>query len=139
MSLFCYGVGCSIGGYLGGKMCDKLKIRLSSTVALFLFCFCCLLSMASSLIMQIWSALISCFFWGIVLYYLSANLMVICSRLYKGNPESFALTKQFHCFSFVIYQIVAMVTNNSLPVHYIMCFLLLLVIPAMWGVCKSPD
>lgn len=38
--------------------------------------------------------------------------MVICSRLYGGTSQSFALTKQFHSFAFVVYQVVAMCTNN---------------------------
>lgn len=137
--LFFYGLGCSIGGYLGGKLCDKLRIRISSTIALYLFCASCLFSIGASYIKQLWSARLACFCWGWVLYYLSANLMVICSRLYKGRPESFALTKQFHCFSFVIYQVVAMSTHNELPVSYIMYGLLTLSVPAMWGICKSPE
>jgi hypothetical protein len=89
--------------------------------------------------MAMWSAMISCFLWGFVLYYITSNLMVISSRLYEGKPESFALTKQFHCVSFIIYQIVAMTTNNSLPVIYIMIVLCLLGVPAILGICNSPQ
>lgn len=98
----------------------------------------CLFSIAAAYIMEMWAALVACFMWGFVLYFISATLMVICSRLYGGKPESFALTKQFHCFSFVIYEVVAMTTNNSIPVPYLMFALLALAIPAMWGICMSP-
>lgn len=72
------------------------------------------------------------------MYFLSANLMVICSKLYGGKPESFAITKQLHCFSFVIYQLVSMGTKNSLPVLYIMLAIIFFSLPAFWGVHKCP-
>lgn len=137
--LILYGCGCVVGGYFGGKLCDRLRIRLASTLVMYLFAMSCLFSMFADLHNELWSARMACFLWGLVLYYISANLMVICSRLYGGKPESFALTKQFHCFSFVVYQVVAMSTNNSIPVIYIMMVLLGLGIPAMWGICKSPS
>lgn len=101
--LLAYGFGCVIGGFLGGKLTDRLRIRISSVIILALYLISCLFSIVAAEILEMWSALISCFLWGFVLYYISAILMVICSRLYGGKPESFAVVKQFHCFSFVIY------------------------------------
>ena len=137
--LILYGCGCILGGYLGGKLCDRLRIRLSSMIVIYVFFMTCLFSMFAEIHKELWSARVGCFFWGFVLYYISANLMVICSRLYGGKPESFALTKQFHCLAFVIYQVVAMSTNNSLPILYIMIVLMGFGLPAMWGIIKSPN
>lgn len=136
--LFTYGIGCVLGGYVGGKISDKIKLKISSTIALCIYAFTCLFSMIASQVLNIWTARVGCFFWGFTLYFLSANLMVICSRLYNGKPESFAITKQFHCFSFVIYQLVSLATENSLPVLYIMLVLIFLSLPALYGVHRSP-
>lgn len=86
LTLIVSGFGCVIGGYLGGRVCDKLRIRLSSTILLYFYFVSSLFSIFASLIMQIWSAMIACFIWGFVIYYLSANLQVICSRIYEGRP-----------------------------------------------------
>jgi hypothetical protein len=92
-----------IGGYLGGKLCDKLPIRISSSGTVFIFCMACIFSLAATQIWQLWSALVGSFLWGSSLYFANANLMVICSRVYNGKPQSFALTKQFHSLFFVFY------------------------------------
>lgn len=46
--LFMYGIGCVIGGYIGGRVSDRFKIKLSSTIALLLYSFSCLFSMIAS-------------------------------------------------------------------------------------------
>jgi hypothetical protein len=92
-----------------------------------------LFSIGAYLIFEIWSAFITTFLWGWTLFFITANLMVLCSRVYKGRPESFALTKQFHSLLFVIYEVVSMSTNNQLPIYYIMFALLLFAGPALWG------
>lgn len=84
--LILYGCGCVIGGFLGGKLTDRLRIRISSVSVLYLYCFSCLFSIVAWEIMEMWSAMLACFLWGFVLYFISAVLMVICSRLYEGKP-----------------------------------------------------
>lgn len=42
-----YGAGSIFGGYLGGKICDKLRIKLSSSIGLYLFLISCLFSIAA--------------------------------------------------------------------------------------------
>ena len=65
--------------------------------------------------------------------------MVICSRSFKGAPQSFAITKQFHSLSYVVYEIIALSTNNSIPIQHIMPFLLIFTIPACIGLTKLPN
>ena len=48
------------------------------------------------------------------------------------------MVKQFHCFSFVLYEIVALATGNSIPIKFIMPVLLLFAIPALVGLRKLP-
>lgn len=86
VTLIVCGFGCIIGGYLGGRLCDKLRIRISCTVLVYFYLISALFSIFAYEILQIWSARVGCFIWGFVIYYLSANLQVICSRLYDGRP-----------------------------------------------------
>lgn len=71
--LLLHGAGCVLGGYLGGRMCDRLRIRLSSTIYVLSYCLVCLFSVAAAQLNQLYSARIACFAWGAVLYYLTAN------------------------------------------------------------------
>jgi hypothetical protein len=98
----------------------------------------CLFSLGATIINQIWSAFVTSFLWGFTLYFVSANLMVLCSRLYEGKTQSFALTKQFHSLFFFFYEIVALSTDNKLPVRTIMYGLLVLAIVALWAVSHLP-
>ena len=43
-----YGVGSTIGGYLGSKLCDKLKIKKSSLFIMTIFCLSCLFNIWAS-------------------------------------------------------------------------------------------
>ncbi len=80
-----FGAGCIIGAFIGGKICDKLRIKISSIIGMALLYLSCLFSIVASEIQKLWSARLDCFLLGFVMYYISANLMVICSRLYKGR------------------------------------------------------
>jgi predicted MFS family arabinose efflux permease len=46
--LIIYGAGCIIGGFIGGKVCDKLRINLSSMIGMFWFFMSCLFSIAAA-------------------------------------------------------------------------------------------
>jgi MFS family permease len=139
LCIYAYSIGCVTGGYLGGRICDRLKLKLSSTLTVSFFCLSCLWSAGAAFIEQLWSAMVACFLWGWSLYFVTANLLVICSRVYGGRPESFALTKQFHSLVFLVYEVVAMNTNNSLPTVYIMLTILIIAVPAILGVRKLSD
>lgn len=45
--LILHGIGCLTGGYFGGKFCDKFKIKLSSTIYVFLYCVACIFTMGA--------------------------------------------------------------------------------------------
>lgn len=83
--LLFYGFACIIGGFAGGKISDKLKIKLTSTLFLYLFSMVCLYTILAALMKQMWMAMLGCFLWGLILFCISALLMVTCSRLYGGR------------------------------------------------------
>jgi hypothetical protein len=58
---------------------------------------------------------------------------------FKKNIVSFALNKHFHWLTVLIYQLIAMATNNSIPFCYIMYVMLIIGIIAIWGILKSPE
>ena len=137
--LIIYGCGNSIAGYFGGRLCDKYLIKKTMTGNLVIYCTSCLVSLAGWYVREFWLAAVGCFLWGVVQASMMAGLMVVCSRIYGGHYESFAVVKQFHCICYLVYQVVMMSTGNAIPVSYIMMFLLLLVIPAYYGLLKMPN
>ena len=108
------GVGSFIGGFLGGKLCDILRIKNVAFLSVILYSLSCVLLWIASLIHALSFSLISSFVFGFQFFFIEGCLLVVCSRLFNGVPESFAIVKQFHCFSFVIYEIVAMTTSNEI-------------------------
>lgn len=56
--------------------------------------------------------------------------------MYNGSAESFSILKQFHCVSFVAYEVVILSTGNSIEITYLMPVLLLFAIPAIAGLMK---
>lgn len=79
------GFGSVIGGFLGGKLCDKIGIKTCCRVALVLFylliCFLILLSQYESMI----GTRIGCLFWGLEIEFITGILFVIASKIYKGK------------------------------------------------------
>lgn len=108
------GVGCFIGGYLGGKLCDIFPIKKIAYSGIFLYILACTLIFIASFIEVFTFSLLASFVLGFEFYYIEGCLLVICSRIFQGVPESFAIVKQFHCISFILYEIVAMTTSNSI-------------------------
>ena len=130
--LICFGLGCVTGGYLGGKLCDIINIRRTAYLYHFFFVINCLLSIVVSEIDWFYCSCFVSYLWGYLLYYTQANEMVMCSKLFKGKTESFAIVKQFHSFSIIIYQIISMTTHNSIPVKYLMIPLIFFAFPSLY-------
>ena len=79
------GVGSSIGGYLGGKLCDIFGVKKVSYFANALYALTCILSIVVSLIDVFPLSCFACFCWGFLVYYVQANEMVMCSKLFEGK------------------------------------------------------
>lgn len=97
------GTGCLIGGYLGAFICDKMRIKRVIFLSIILYSISCALIWAGSFVENYYFTLGIGLFFGIQYYFISSCEMVVCSRLFEGKPESFAVVKQFHSVSFVIY------------------------------------
>ena len=107
------GVGAFFGGYLGGKLCDKFDIKLISTASICLNAIVFGLILFASLLQELAISLIVSFIFGFQFYFLTGCLMVVCSRIFKGDSESFAIVQQFHCLLVVLYEVFAIATKNS--------------------------
>ena len=138
IAIITFGFGSLIGGYVGGKLCDKFRLRRVALVGVLLYGIMCTSVFAASFISSYPLTLLVFFYFGFQYSYITGCLFVICSRTFKGAPQSFAITKQFHSFAYVLYEIVALSTGNSIPIKYIMPFLLIFTVPACMGLCRLP-
>ena len=137
-AIITFGFGSLIGGYVGGKLCDKFRLKRVALVGVLLYAVCCMSIFVASFIGFYPLTLFVFFYFGFQYSYITGCLFVICSRTFKGAPQSFAILKQFHSFAYVLYEIVALSTGNSIPIKYIMPFLLIFTIPAFIGLCRLP-
>ena len=64
---------------------------------------------------------------------------MICSRVFGGVAKSFAVVKHFQNVCVLAFQIVMLVTDNSLEIKYMMMILLLAVVPALIGLRRLPE
>jgi predicted MFS family arabinose efflux permease len=83
-----FGVGSVFGGYIGSKLCDKLKIKLTAVFGVFVYLMTCLFCIVVGEIQQLWSARLACFFWGFLTFYLGGSGMVICKTLIPLKNQS---------------------------------------------------
>ena len=81
-----FGVGSMIGGFLGGKLCDRLSIKTVTSGSLVAFFISCCITLGGYFYSSIVVTWVNCFCWGFSMYSLTACLLIICSRLYGGHP-----------------------------------------------------
>ena len=138
IAIISFGVGSLLGGYAGGKLCDVFQLKRVAMVGVLLYTLSCLAIFTGSFINEYPFTLAVFFENGFQHSYISGCLFVICSRTFDGAPESFAILQQFHCFAFVLYEILTLSTDNSIPLKYMMPFLLVFTIPALIRLCRLP-
>ena len=105
----------------------------------FAYGLACILSIVVSLMDLFPFSCLVCGCWGYVLYFVQSNEMVLCSKLFEGRYEAFAVIKQFHCVSLVLYYLISMLTENSIPVYYLMIALLILVFTSLYLTKQLPE
>ena len=132
IALLAMGFGALIGGYLGGKLCDIFGVKKVAYAGNILYALTCILSIVVSLIDAYPFSCVVCFNWGFLIYYVQANEMVMCSKLFEGKYESLAMIKQFHWSSIIIYYLVSFLTGNSIEVKYLMAVLFVFSIPSFY-------
>ena len=120
------------------EVCDRFTIKTASAGSLVLFLLNCIFTLVGYYLPTFLLTWIICFSWGIAMTSLSACLMVICSRLYEGHPESFAVVKQLHSFAFVIFEVLTIITNSKVKIPWIMGGLLVFWLAGCYGVWKLP-
>lgn len=82
----CFGFGCIIGGFLGGKLCDLLHVKLCCIWVNIVYSMTCILSIIAAIFPSFAIAAICCFLWGFNVYAFQAVELVICSRIFGGKP-----------------------------------------------------
>jgi hypothetical protein len=62
---------------------------------------------------------ITVFLWGLALYFLEGWIFVCCSKIYGGRIEAFAIQKQMHTVSFIIFQFYYIFVNDSINIWFV--------------------
>ncbi len=109
------GVGAIIGGFLSGYLSSRIAV-IKEGVILFLFTILTLLLTLLNYFYYfegLTYPLITTFLWGISLFFLEGWLFVCCVRLYRGIIESFAVVKQMHTLSFILFQIYSLLSGQK--------------------------
>ena len=109
-----------------------MKLKNTVAIGIFLYMINCLMSIGVSLFDILPLSCFICCFWGAVTHYIQANEFLLCSKIYKGRTESYAIVRQFHSVSLIFYEIFAIVTKNSVELKYIMTVLFLFGFPALF-------
>ena len=139
IALLAYGVGCFFGAYTGGKLCDLMIVRRVTYLGHLVFAVACIFSIMISLIDVFPLSCLACFCWGFSLFFIVSNGMVICSKLFNGTYQAFAVVRQMESFALILYYSVSLASQNSAPIPLIMLFLLFLVIPSFWLTSQLPE
>lgn len=109
----CYflgGIGTLVGAYFGGKLCDLYTLKKTGYMVLFTFVCGCMLCVIADLSQSYIFACLAYLNWGFQFTFFESYLLVCCSRFYDGSKESFAIVKQIHCLSFIVYEINSLLT-----------------------------
>ena len=62
--------------------------------------------------------------WGVSFNALESWLFVCCTKIYNGKIESYAIVKQVHTLSYVLFQVHMIITDNH--IHYNVCLIMLI-------------
>ena len=139
LAIICFGIGCIAGGFLGGKLCDKFKLKNVASFGALLYGLCCLGIFGASFVESYVLVFIIYGFFGFEFSFIEGCEFVICSRVFGGVPKSFAVVKHFQCTCFMAFETVILVTDNSLEIKYMMMVFLAVVIPALFGLRRLPQ
>ena len=127
-----FGIGTIAGGYLSGYLSDKLKIKNAGILALLVYILCCLGTFVTINFISLEGGIIIGFCWGVEKYFIEGWLYITCAHYYLGKLESFAILKQFHSLSFVIFQII-LIINQNINLNITMGIFLFFAIPCFYG------
>lgn len=106
-----------------------LEYRIEGKIIILTFALVCLISILASLTQSLPVALIGIFGWGLFLSFVEGFMNIMCCKAYNSDPASFVVNRQVRAIFEVIYSVMMTITQNSIPIPYIMSFLLLFCIP----------
>ena len=66
------------------------------------------------------------FLWGLSLYFLEGWIFVCCTKVYHGHIETYAIAKQMHTSSFILFQVYQVIFRNHDVVNQTILLLLVL-------------
>lgn len=132
------GVGASLGGYISGKVGDKIGSRRSGALGIGFFLVGCLLAYLTILLQNFPLTLASALVWGFFLFYIEGWLYIVCSREFKGRSESFSVNKQLGSITCFLFQLIVLFTENQLNLEIVFPVIAVLAIPAFISLVKLP-
>ena len=106
------GVGTMIAGFFGGKVCDAYPLKKGGIMLIFWYILGCLVCYLTYFVGSIYLVYASAFFWGFQIVFEQSYVLVCCSKMYEGSKQSFAIVKQVHSLSFIIYEVISLATHN---------------------------
>ena len=132
------GVGTITGGFLGGKVCDVYSMRKGGVMLIIWYVAACLVCYLTYFIENMPLVYISRLCWGFQIAFQQSYVMVSCSKMYEGSKQSFAIVRQVHSLTFIIYEVISMTTHNSISIAYIVPAMISLIIPCLIGLKVYP-
>jgi predicted MFS family arabinose efflux permease len=122
------GVGAILGGYFSGYLSDKVTPPQLGVLG-FMFIILSLLLTLLANYLSLETIGYPCFLgflWGVCVYFLEGWIFVCCAKVYEGRIETFAIVKQVHSISFIIFQIYMIIVSNQInSVAYLLALIIL--------------
>lgn len=114
--LIVHGFGGIIGGYLSGFLSDYIPVLKEGIVGYLFIAGTMLLTILKNYVHfeTITFALVIGFLWGVALYFLEGWIFVCCTKVYDGKIEGYAIVKQLHTGSFILFQIYMIISKQEI-------------------------
>ncbi len=131
------GLGCMLGGFVSGGICDKFGLLNSGKFYLF-FVFICAVTTSSAMYYEIYELVCFVgFLWGCTYYFIEGWIYVAILKVYSGKLEAFSINKQLHCLSFASFQTMVLLTENHIDLKILVPIVALLALPTLWSIGKA--
>ena len=72
-ALIIYGIGCTLGGYIGGKLCDIIPIPSAFKIGIWMLSLNCSFTIICSYMQVLPFIYLVCFLWGFLVYFFQAS------------------------------------------------------------------
>ena len=113
IALICFGIGAMLGGSVAGFLVDKIGIRKTGKLSFILYEVVLLIVVMLLNVNEVFWVCVIGLMLGICISTEICYMMVVCTSIYKGKLEAFAVNKQMMVTFYCIYQWVVVSLNNE--------------------------